>query len=166
MKSNFIKMIVIAGINILFFFIYSISTYANDMASSFSCETGCIELEINGGVGPYEVEYQRWNGIDFVTVSGWPKSNLSGNDGNQNLCGLTMAQSGDYKVIVIDAMCGYVEATIKVNACCINKFELESIKMATECYFINDENPGGSGSGIVTCDGEIVVDVDVEGRIY
>jgi hypothetical protein len=162
MKTKFLQILKYTIYKVLFICLCTLHTYASDISLSFSCETGCIDLEINGGIGPYEVEWQRWDRTQYVTIPGWPKTNLQGNDGNEDLCGNAISGRGTYRVIVIDALCGYVEATIDVDPCCINRFELESIQMVSDCYTDDSTDPfGGGGFGFQSCNGEIVLDVDV-----
>ncbi len=84
-----------------------------------NCETGCIDLQINGGFSPYDVEWQRLVGGQWTSLTGWPKIDLNGNNGVEDLCAETnVSELTQFKVIVSDALCGTAEATIFVESCC------------------------------------------------
>lgn len=93
-------------------FLMSVLYISDDLCSQnaliieHNCETNCIDLSINGGYAPYEVEWQKLvEGQGYVTIAGWPKFDLEGNNGVEDLC---ISESGDYQVVVLDMLCGAV----------------------------------------------------------
>jgi hypothetical protein len=73
----------------------------------YQCNTGCIDLNLSEGTAPYEVTWLRKQGAEFIILPGWPRTNLNGNDGLEDLC--VINEKGLYKVIVHDVQCGTFE---------------------------------------------------------
>ena len=102
----------------------------DDISAQFNCQTGCIDLSITGGFPPYEVEWQKndLGGAGYQTLPDWPKTDLTGLDGQEDLC---KAETGGYKVILFDAACGVAELTTKVFACGCVDITLKDIHNAS-----------------------------------
>ena len=103
----------------------------DDISAQFNCQTGCIDLSITGGFPPYEVEWQKndLGGAGYQTLPDWPKTDLTGLDGQEDLC---KAETGGYKVILFDAACGVAELTTKVFACGCVDITLKDIQNDSE----------------------------------
>ena len=126
------------------------------LIAEYNCETGCIDLKINGGFEPYEVEWQKFEGGQgYSAVSGWPKFDLSGNNGDEDLCNIS---KGRYKVIVTDALCGTVELKMPVNPCNCLTITLIDKENASICNGTEPDLPGSTSNE--SCDGKIDIDVE------
>ena len=130
---------------------------------NFDCDTKCIDLKINGGFQPYDVEWQRMvNGI-WVTQTNWPKSGLNGLDGSEDLCKIKALGTTEFKVIVTDALCGTAEQTITVQPC--ESVPCDGLSISVETY-TNVSECGGWDDVIPpptpydNCDGSIMISVN------
>ncbi|MFZ1705388.1 MAG: T9SS type A sorting domain-containing protein [Saprospiraceae bacterium] len=83
------------------------------------CNDAKLDLQINGGFAPFEVLWQGYHNGTWEDISGWPKSNLDGSNGDEDLSGTLYYTK--YKVIVTDDLCGTAEYELNVDPCkCIN----------------------------------------------
>lgn len=130
---------------------------------NFDCDTKCIDLKINGGFQPFDVEWQRIiNGI-WVTQTNWPKTGLNGHDGSEDLCKIKALGITEFKVIVTDALCGTAEQTIKVQPC--ESVPCDGLSISVENY-TNVSECGGWDDVIPpptpydNCDGSIMISVN------
>jgi len=94
------------------------------------CATGCINLTVIGNFPPYQVTWEKLNDANnaFNTVSGWPRSDLPGNNGFEDLCQLY--EAGRYKVKVNNALCGELTETLDVNCPCNFEITSEEVRHA------------------------------------
>ncbi len=89
-------------------FFSQIAYSQDDIELLFNCPESCIDLQINGGYPSYQVEwYELTSNGDYIIIDGWPKLELEGNSGDEDLCNV---QNGTYKVIVYDTYCGQINA--------------------------------------------------------
>jgi hypothetical protein len=65
--------------------VQNIAAQGEALTLNHDCETGCIDLLINGGFSPYDVEWRRLVAGQWTSLTGWPKSALNGNDGVEDL---------------------------------------------------------------------------------
>ena len=78
-------------------------------ATNSNCMNGSIDLTINSGVSPYEVQWHR----DEQLLRARDITNLdSGREDINNLQGST--EGIEYRLILSDGLCGHYETTIKV----------------------------------------------------
>lgn len=134
----------------------------NAIEIEYDCETKCLNLKINSGYSPYEVEWQFLDKFgNYNTLTGWPKTDLQGNDGNEDLCS-NIIEGRSYKVIVHDNLCGNVEETIVVPRCETNCDEMiiitESYSNVSECGGSDDIIPPPIPYDL--CNGSITVSVE------
>ncbi len=121
---------------------------------NYQCNTGCINLNISEGTSPYEVTWLRKQGAEFIILPGWPKTNLNGNDGLEDLC--VINEKGLYKVIVHDVQCGTFEQDILVNPCECLDIVLSGNKNLTYCD-VPDANP--PVPPVQSCDGSLSIEI-------
>ena len=64
----------------------NLNIYAQGDAQSIEqkCNPSKLDLTIDGGFAPYELEWQALVNGTWQTVSGWPKTGLSGSDGQED----------------------------------------------------------------------------------
>lgn len=137
------------------FLILHVNSNAQDaLTVTYNCSTGCVDLTINGGYAPYEVEWQYTRkGINWTTVS--TKSNLNGNDGQEDYCSPVY---GTYKAVVHDDLCGIAEVTILVDPCTCITIEEISHKNVSQCGG-NDPDVYPPPPSWESCDGMLSVAV-------
>ena len=66
--------------------INSASAQGDALSIIRNCTTGCLDLTIQGGYPPYDVEWYHHRPNGYVLVNGWPKYGLAGDDGQEDLC--------------------------------------------------------------------------------
>lgn len=115
----------------------------NALTLSFSCETGCIDLTINDGFAPYDVEWQNVDDNGNVTTIS-DMSGVTGEEGNEDLCDLQY--SGVYRVVVKDAFCGIAEYEIEVDPCECIDINLIYLNNVQDCW--DDVHSSGGSIGI------------------
>lgn len=126
------------------------------LTAEYNCETGCLDLIINGGFAPYEVEWQSYSpGQGYITISGWPKVDLNGNDGNEDLCNIA---GGRYKVLVTDALCGTVELRVPAFTCDCHSISLIDKVNVRSCNGVEPDLPGSTATE--SCDGSIDIEIE------
>ncbi len=144
-------------LGMMLFLLFCSDAIAQDILNiEVDCERDCLDLTISGGFPPFEVEWKKWdpNQSDFVTVNGWPIFDSDGNDGSEDLCGV---ESGRYRAIVTDALCGTIEKSIPYFACsCVNLTLLDK-QNVTQCAEAEADVPGSTASQ--SCDGELNVGI-------
>ncbi len=106
------------------------------------CDPSKLDLTIDGGFAPYEVEWQALVNGSWQTVSGWPKTGLSGTDGQEDFTSTLNYE--EYKVIVHDNLCGVVEKEIVVDPCKCIKVELDYLHNVDHCQYPNSQTNTGS----------------------
>ena len=79
---------------------------AQDATTQSGCKDGIIDLTINGGFPPYDVE---WTGPNAYIHSVY---GISGSDDQEDIYDLVQ---GTYQVLVTDALCGTVELTVEIG---------------------------------------------------
>jgi hypothetical protein len=110
------------------------------LSAVYDCNTGCIDLAISGGVSnTYTVEWQKKTSSGYQTLFGWPKNNLSGNNGQEDLC--SSVTKGTYQVIVTDYLCGTASTTIDVDPCQCFEVEVSDFHNVSMCGGFDDTNP-------------------------
>ncbi len=122
----------------------NVNIYAQGDALSIEqkCDPSKLDLTIDGGFAPYEVEWQALVNGTWQTVSGWPKTNLNGNDGQEDFTSTLNYE--EYKVIVHDNLCGVVEKEIVVDPCKCIKVELDYLHNVDHCQYPNSQTNTGS----------------------
>ena len=135
------------------------------LSLSYDCESTCIDLQINGGIGPYDVEWQKYLNGNWIRLKGWPKNDLSGSTGAEDLCvGLPVSEPTEFKVIVYDALCGTAEATITIEPCEPEPSSCENFGVIVENY-TNVSSCGGFDDiyppppPYDACDGSITISI-------
>lgn len=120
----------------------------------FSCNTNCIDLTISTSSGPFEVAwFKKIANGGFSILPGYPKINLAGNNGLEDLCG---QQAGIYKVVVTDTQCGEKELSLAIDPCDCFEINLMDKKNVTHCENLDTWPPQPPSE---SCDGQITLSV-------
>lgn len=121
----------------------NINIYAQGEALTIEqkCDPSKLDLTIDGGYSPYEVEWQAKVNGTWQTISGWPKADLSGSDGQEDFTSTLNYE--EYKVIVHDNLCGFVEKEIVVDPCKCIRVELFNLGNVSECWHPNGQKNDG-----------------------
>jgi hypothetical protein len=126
------------------------------LTADYNCETGCIDLNIEGGMRPFEVEWlEHTQGQQYSTISGWPKTDLNGADGKEDLCNIP---NGEYKVLVTDAFCRVAELKVNANPCKCISVSLDAKENVSWCNGVEPDIPGSTANE--TCDGSLDINID------
>lgn len=106
---------------------------ANGLSVEHVCSPQKLDLRIDGGFAPFEVMWQGYNGGTWENINGWPKSNLSGVSGEEDLMG--SLHFIKYRVLVTDVLCGTAEHEIDVDPCRCIKVNLVYKQNVSECSY-------------------------------
>ncbi len=146
------------SINIIIAFFITIGAIAaqgNPLSVEQKCDPFCLDLSITGGYANYDIEWQKYDKVTgtFAIISGWPKSGLTGSDGQEDLCSYDAEK---YKVIVHDALCGVASIEYKIDPCKCGQVEVitESVTNVSAC---GNNDPEEDTPAFDNCDGSATV---------
>lgn len=101
---------------------------------AYNCGTQCLDVKFTSDTGPYEVAWYKKNSVGYELIPGWPKYNLSGWDGNEDLCLDKM--EGTFKVEISDAACGAKSIEKLVTPCDCLDGQLAYHKNVSSCEIL------------------------------
>lgn len=137
-KKSMLRLLIV----LFSFCLHTDSLFGDDISVEHVCSDQKLDLRINGGIQPYEVLWQGFSGGMYSDIPGWPKSNLDGQDGQEDLVGALHFTK--YKVIVTDELCGTAVYEIEVDPCKCLKVNLEWKQNVTECSYPEFQTNSGA----------------------
>lgn len=111
--------------------IQSVLEIPMNISLNYVCNGNCIDLNVQNLQSEIEVSWFKLVQSSYVLLPGWPKYQLPGDDGQEDLCNITDA--GMYKAVVYDATCGTAEATLMIDPCACLSLDVVSVQNVTSC---------------------------------